>query len=37
MGRNLDKGGELATARVTSVMVFVASLVLTAWLGWKLW
>ena len=34
---DLDKGGDLATARRTSVAVLAASLVLTAWLGWKLW
>ena len=34
---DLDKGVELATARLTSVIVLVTSLALTAWLGWKLW
>jgi succinate dehydrogenase / fumarate reductase cytochrome b subunit len=34
---DLDKGVDLATARVTSVIVLVASLALTAWLGMKLW
>jgi succinate dehydrogenase / fumarate reductase cytochrome b subunit len=34
---DLDKGVDKATARLTSVAVFVASLALTAWLGWKLW
>jgi succinate dehydrogenase / fumarate reductase cytochrome b subunit len=34
---DLDKGADKATARATSVAVFVASLALTAWLGWKLW
>ena len=34
---DLDKGVDQATARLTSVMVLVASLVLTAWLGAKLW
>jgi succinate dehydrogenase / fumarate reductase cytochrome b subunit len=34
---DLDKGGDLATARRTSVAVLVLSLALTAWLGWKLW
>jgi succinate dehydrogenase / fumarate reductase cytochrome b subunit len=34
---DLDKGVDLATARLTSVVVLVASLALTAWLGVKLW
>jgi succinate dehydrogenase / fumarate reductase cytochrome b subunit len=34
---DLDKGGELGAARRTSVLVFVVSLALTAWLGWMLW
>lgn len=34
---DLDKGADLATARRTSLVVFVASLALTAWLGWSLW
>jgi succinate dehydrogenase cytochrome b subunit len=34
---DLDKGGELAAARLTSALVFVVSLALTAWLGWMLW
>jgi len=34
---DLDKGGDLAAARLTSVIVLVASLGLTAWLGYKLW
>lgn len=34
---DLDKGGDLATARLTSVVVLVASLALTAYLGAKLW
>ena len=34
---DLDKGVDQATARLTSVMVLVASLALTAWLGAKLW
>jgi len=34
---DLDKGGDLATARLTSVIVLVASIALTAWLGVKLW
>ncbi len=34
---DLDKGGDLATARLTSVIVLVASLALTAYLGAKLW
>ncbi len=34
---DLDKGVDQATARLTSVMVLVASLALTAWLGVKLW
>jgi hypothetical protein len=28
---------DLATARLTSVIVLLASLALTAWLGYKLW
>ena len=34
---DLDKGVDKATARLTSIAVFVVSLALTAWLGWKLW
>jgi succinate dehydrogenase / fumarate reductase, cytochrome b subunit len=34
---DLDKGADLATARRTSLAVFVASLALTAWLGGSLW
>jgi len=34
---DLDKGGDLATARLTSVIVLAASIALTAWLGAKLW
>jgi len=34
---DLDKGVDLARARLTSVVVLVVSLALTAWLGWKLW
>jgi len=34
---DLDKGVDRATARLTSVLVLVASVALTAWLGWKLW
>ncbi len=34
---DLDKGVDLATARLTSVIVLVVSLAVTAWLGWKLW
>jgi succinate dehydrogenase / fumarate reductase cytochrome b subunit len=34
---DLDKGIDLKTARLTSVVVFVASLSLAAFLGWKLW
>jgi succinate dehydrogenase / fumarate reductase cytochrome b subunit len=34
---DLDKGIDKATARLTSVIVLVASLALTACLGWKLW
>ena len=34
---DLDKGIEKETARKTSVVVLVASLALTAFLGWKLW
>ncbi len=34
---DLDKGVDLATARLTSVIVLVASIALTAWLGVKLW
>jgi succinate dehydrogenase / fumarate reductase cytochrome b subunit len=34
---DLDKGVDLATARLTSVIVLVASIALTAWLGAKLW
>ena len=34
---DLDKGVALATARLTSWLVLAASLLLTAWLGAKLW
>jgi succinate dehydrogenase / fumarate reductase cytochrome b subunit len=34
---DLDKGVGLATARLTSWIVLASSLLLTAWLGWKLW
>ncbi|MEO8145116.1 MAG: succinate dehydrogenase, cytochrome b556 subunit [Betaproteobacteria bacterium] len=34
---DLDKGVDLATARLTSWLVLAASLVLTALLGWRLW
>ena len=34
---DLDMGGELAAARLTSALVFAVSLGLTAWLGWMLW
>lgn len=34
---DLDRGVDLATARRTSIVVLVASLGLTAWLGAKLW
>jgi len=34
---DLDKGADLATARLTSVIALVVSLALTAWLGYKLW
>jgi succinate dehydrogenase / fumarate reductase cytochrome b subunit len=34
---DLDKGMELATARLTSWIVLAVSLALTAFLGWKLW
>jgi succinate dehydrogenase / fumarate reductase cytochrome b subunit len=34
---DLDKGVDKATARLTSVVVLVAGLLLTAWLGTKLW
>ncbi len=34
---DLDKGADLATARMTSWIVLAASLVLTAFLGAKLW
>jgi succinate dehydrogenase / fumarate reductase cytochrome b subunit len=34
---DLDKGVGLATARLTSWIVLACSLLLTAWLGWKLW
>jgi succinate dehydrogenase cytochrome b subunit len=34
---DLGKGVDQASARLTSVMVLVASLALTAWLGAKLW
>lgn len=34
---DLDKAVDLASARLTSVIVLAASLALTAWLGVKLW
>ena len=34
---DLDKGVDLATARLTSGIVLGASLALTAFFGWKLW
>ena len=34
---DLDKGIDKATARLTSGIVLAASLLLTAYLGWKLW
>ena len=34
---DLDKGIDLKTARLTSVIVLVASLALTAFFGWRLW
>lgn len=34
---DLDKGTELATARLTAGLSLAASLLLTAWLGAKLW
>lgn len=34
---DLDKGVDLATARLSSWIVFGASFALTALLGWKLW
>jgi succinate dehydrogenase / fumarate reductase cytochrome b subunit len=34
---DLDKGVDLARARLTSIAVLLVSLALTAWLGWKLW
>ena len=34
---DLDKGVDKATARLTSGIVLVASLLLTAFFGWKLW
>jgi len=34
---DLDKGVDKETARLTSVIVLVASLALTAFLGWQLW
>ena len=34
---DLDKGVDLATARLSSWLVLAASLLLTAWLGMKLW
>ena len=34
---DLDKGIDLQTARLTSVIVLVASLAMTAFFGWKLW
>jgi succinate dehydrogenase cytochrome b subunit len=34
---DLDKGGDLPAARLSSGLVLAASVALTAWLGWKLW
>jgi succinate dehydrogenase / fumarate reductase cytochrome b subunit len=34
---DLDKGIDLATARLTSWLVLATSLVLTAFFGWKIW
>ncbi len=34
---DLDKGIDLATARLTSWLVLAASLLLTAFFGWKIW
>ena len=34
---DIDKGVDKPTARLTSVVVFVVSLGLTAYFGWKLW
>jgi succinate dehydrogenase / fumarate reductase cytochrome b subunit len=34
---DLDKGVDLASARLSSWIVLAASLALTAFLGWKLW
>ncbi len=34
---DLDRGVDRETARLTSAIVFAASLALTAWFGWKLW
>ena len=34
---DLDKGIDLATARLTSWIVLAASLILTALFGWRLW
>jgi succinate dehydrogenase / fumarate reductase cytochrome b subunit len=34
---DLDKGGDLTTARLTSWIVLAVSLALTALFGWKLW
>jgi succinate dehydrogenase / fumarate reductase cytochrome b subunit len=34
---DLDKGVDLKSARLSSWIVLAASLLLTAWLGWKLW
>jgi succinate dehydrogenase / fumarate reductase cytochrome b subunit len=34
---DLDKGLEKETARLTGLISFAASLLLTAFLGWKLW
>jgi len=34
---DLDKGVDLKTARLTSWIVIIAGLVLTAWIGAKLW
>jgi succinate dehydrogenase / fumarate reductase cytochrome b subunit len=34
---DLDRGGDLPVARLTSMAVLAVSLALTAWLGWMLW
>jgi succinate dehydrogenase / fumarate reductase cytochrome b subunit len=34
---DLDKGVDLKSARLSSWVVLAAGLLLTAWLGWKLW